>query len=314
MRVSNALVTRSITSRLQEAQRALLDAQQRATTGKRVQVVSDDPTSGSTIMQVSGALRGLEQYARNVGAVKTRLDAEDSALGQVTELLTRARELGVAANTSTIDAAGRRAVGIEVRQLLQQALAVGNTKVADEYLFGGHVADRPPFDTTRAAQVPPFAALDAGGAPAARGERFVEVAAGQTMRGAHDGATLFVDTGLLAGLQAMADALDPAGATPPRAMPADQRADLNAALATLEGAFTAVQGYTGEIGARQNQVDTFASGLEALKAAYTTQRSDLAEVDMEQAITEMMQRQMAYQAAMLASSKIMGLSLADYIR
>jgi flagellin-like hook-associated protein FlgL len=35
---------------------------------------------------------------------------------------------------------------------------------------------------------------------------------------------------------------------------------------------------------------------------------------MEQAITEMMQRQMAYQAAMLASSKVMGLSLADYIR
>jgi len=37
-------------------------------------------------------------------------------------------------------------------------------------------------------------------------------------------------------------------------------------------------------------------------------------VDMEEAITEMVARQTAYQAAMQASSRVMGLSLTDYLR
>lgn len=314
MRVSTALVTRSITSRLQEAQRALLDAQQRATTGRRVNVVSDDPAAGATVMQLGGALRALEQHARNVGAVRTRLDAEDAALGQLGDLLGRARELGIAGNSDTVGVAERRAMGLEVRQLLQQAVALGNTKVGDEYLFGGHAADRAPFDPALAAQVPPFAVLDAGGAPVARGERLVEVAPGQTMRGAHAGAAVFVDGGVLAGLQALADALDPAGATPPRPLPADQRAEIGTALDALDGAFGAVQSHVGEVGARQNQADAFAAGLDALRLAYTAERSDLAELDLEQALTELVQRQTAYQAALLASSRVMGLSLADYLR
>jgi flagellar hook-associated protein 3 FlgL len=314
VRVSNALVTRSITSRLQEAQRALLDAQQRATTGRRVNVVSDDPPAGAAVMQLGGALRALEQYGRNVGAVRTRLDAEDAALGQLTDLLTRARELGIAANSDTVGVDERRVLGLEVRQLVEQAVALGNTRVGDEYLFGGHAADRPPFDPALAGQTPPFAVLDGLGAPLARGERRVEVAAGQTVRGAHAGATVFVDTGVLGGLRALADALDPGGATPPRPLPADQRGDVAAALTALDAAFSAVQGHVGEVGARQNQADAVAAGVEALRATYTQQRSDLAEVDMEQALTDMVQRQTAYQAALLASSRIMGLSLADYLR
>jgi flagellin-like hook-associated protein FlgL len=55
-------------------------------------------------------------------------------------------------------------------------------------------------------------------------------------------------------------------------------------------------------------------GIDALTASLAEQKSGLAEVDMEQAITEMLARQTAYQSAMLASSKVMGLSLTDYIR
>jgi len=39
-----------------------------------------------------------------------------------------------------------------------------------------------------------------------------------------------------------------------------------------------------------------------------------AEVDAAEAFTEAVARQTAYQAAMLASSRVMGLSLADYLR
>lgn len=319
MRVSNTLVTQSIVGRLQDAQRNLLEAQIRATSGKKVAILSDDPTAGSTIMQIDGGLRGVEQYARNVGTVKARLEAEDGALSQITDLLGRVRELATAANSDTVDDAGRRTIGVEVRQLLQQAVSIGNTRLGDEYLFGGQAAARPPFDLALGAQAPPFAVLStpappAVPAPIARGERVIEVSPGQTMRTAHSGVDVFVDSGLLAGIQRMADALDPGGAAAPPTFPNGQRQALLDAMRDVDGAFAAIQGFVGEVGARQNQADMFTSALDALKTTYTEQRSDLAEVDLAEAITTMTQRQMAYQAAMLASSKVMGLSLTDYLR
>jgi flagellar hook-associated protein 3 FlgL len=75
-----------------------------------------------------------------------------------------------------------------------------------------------------------------------------------------------------------------------------------------------LQATVGDVGARQNHADALTTGLAALSDTLTRQQSDLGEVDAEEAITEMLSRQTAYQAAMLASSKVMGVSLADYLR
>jgi flagellar hook-associated protein 3 FlgL len=321
MRVTTAGQTQSLIARLQTSAQRLERAQQRATTGLRVEKMSDDPTAGTTIMQASSGLRGIAQYTRNVERVTAALDAEDSALQQVTDLLTRAKELGVASNSANADASARAAAAAEVRQLFAQAVAVGNTKVGDDFLFGGLNGDgRPPFDPDGAAFVPtdpPPAGSPPGTPPAPRyprGMRAVEAGAGgQRVHGAHDGTTIFLghtgagdpdpSTGVLPALRRMGDALA-AGA----------QAGIGDALADLDAAFIGLQGRVGEVGARQNQAETVRGGLSALESTLSQQKSDLSEVDAERAITEMLARQTAYQAAMLASSKVMGLSLTDYLR
>jgi len=40
----------------------------------------------------------------------------------------------------------------------------------------------------------------------------------------------------------------------------------------------------------------------------------LSEVDQEKAITDLVSRQTAYQSAMLATSRVIGLTLTDYLR
>ncbi len=310
MRVSNALVTRAITSRLLQQQSALAEAQQRVASGKRVEKMSDDPTAGSTIMQASGQLRGIEQYKRNVDGVGAKLDAEDSALDQLTQIMTRAKELGVATIGANVGADGRMAAAAELDQLIAQAVNIANTKVGDDYLFGG---------TSTAGTAAPFAiGTDSGGTVRfvpftevagvvterpPTGQRGVEIAANQRMQGAHDGKSIFLDTGMLASLSELS-----------AAMKGDDPAAMGTAMARLDGAFQKTQAYVGEVGARQNQIDTLRSGLEALETTFTEQKSGLSEVEMEEAITTMLQRQTAYQAAMLASSKVMGLSLTDYVR
>jgi flagellar hook-associated protein 3 FlgL len=311
MRVTNSMVTRGLTARMMENQRLLAEAQERVATGKRVRKMSDDPTAGSSIMQSSGQLRALEQYKRNVGAVGARLDAEESALDQLTQLLTRAKELAVGQYGDTANADTRRAAGAEVKQLLLQAIAIGNQRFGDDPLFGGtNAAGADPFDPAQTTVDPVFVALDPAAvppdAPAARvpvGRLEVEVGAGQRMPGPHDGKTVFVDSRLLEGLRDLQLSLE----TNDRSLMAD-------AMGTLDGSFREVQTLVGEVGARQNQVDMVQGSLAALEETYAARRSDLAEVDMERAIAEMIGRQTAYQAAMLASSRVMGMSLTDYLR
>jgi flagellar hook-associated protein 3 FlgL len=321
MRVTTAGQTQSLITRLQTSAQRFEEAQRRATTGLRVEKMSDDPTAGTAIMQAAGGLRGVTQYTRNVARVTASLDAEDSALQQVTDLLTRAKELGVASNSATVGAEGRAAAAAEVRQLFAQAVSLGNTKLGDEYLFGGLTNDgRPPFDPDAASFVPtdPPPAGSPPGTPGTprfpRGTRSVEAGAGgQRVTGPHDGTVIFLgtgpggapdaSTGVLPALQRLADAL--AGG--------DQTA-VGAALGEVDTAFAGLQGRVGEVGARQNQADTVHNALAALELTLTEQKSDLSEVDAERAITEMLARQTAYQAAMLASSKVMGMSLTDYLR
>lgn len=306
MRITNAQTTRDTIARLTNASARMAAAQNRVSTGLKVQTMSDDPIAGSGIMQATGALRGIEQYRRNVGQIGSELDAEDAAVGQLTDLMTRAKELAVSQSGANASASTRLAAAAEVAQLIQQAVTIGNTKVGAAYLFGGQSsATAAPFDAAQTAQTPVYVAVPVGGTTpvAAQGTRAVEIAAGQTIQGAHDGGTVFVQTGYLQSLKDLYEGLV-----------ANAPAAINAAQATMDTAFGKLQTLVGEVGARRNQVDTVSAGLDALEANFKTVKSDLSEVDMEAAITEMIARQTAYQAAMSASSKVMNMSLVDYLR
>ena len=315
MRVTTAGQTQAIIARLLDSQSQLSDAQDVATTGLKVSKMSDDPTSASTIVRDSAALRGITQYTRNVQGVTTSLNAGDAGLQQLNDILNRAKELGVEVNTATATPAARGAAAAEVQQLLTQAVAIGNTKVGDEYVFGGTNNDgRQPFDASSATFVPSDTP-SGGGTPVPRyptGVRAIEVGAGgQTLDGAHDGTSVFLGytngapdatRGVLPALRQLAQAIGGTDTT-----------QIGPAISTLDDAFDQTQVRIGELGAREDQTDSVSAGLTALQTTLTQQKSDLSEVDTAQAYTEMVARQTAYQTAMAASSKVMSLNLTDYL-
>lgn len=305
MRVTNALITRTTIDRLQQNQRRMAEAHERVTSGQRVSRMSDDPTAGSTIMQASGSLRAIEQFRRNADVLGTRLSVEDTTLDAVTQILSRAKEIGVGAASATSNAATRLAAAAEVKELLAEAIQLGNTKFGDDYLFGGSSSSTvAPFDAAQTAQTPRFVRLDGAAVPVVpQGARTAEIASGQTMPGSHDGDTVFLQTGVLDALYAMQTALE-----------ADDPDAIAASIGDIDDSIDDVQTLVGEVGARQNHAELIAAGLDALQLTLEGQRSDLGEIDMEKAITEMLSRQSAYQAAMMASSKVMGMSLTDYLR
>jgi flagellar hook-associated protein 3 FlgL len=289
LNVTFAVVSKRIIKSLQEPCNLSLFL----TTGQRVRRPSDDPANFAAAVSADRRLDALLQYRRNIESAVARSSVEEWGLDQLTNLLDRGRQLAVSQAASNGTTSTRLIVKAEVDQLIDEAIAIGNTRHGNSFLFGGDFSDSAPLDATGAVNP---------NRPPAGGMR-AEIGEGRVMRVNHDANEVFVASGVLQSMQALSTAL----AT-------DDTAGIAAAITSLTGAFDEVQHLLGETGARARQLDNALANIDALEATVRTQRSDLTDVELEEAISRLASRQNAYEAALLATSRINTLTLTDYLR
>jgi flagellar hook-associated protein 3 FlgL len=115
-------------------------------TGKRLQTAADDPTGMSQVNQLDMELSASQQYVTNGNLAGSNLKLEEQALTDATNLLQSARDLAVEANNSALSASQRQDIATQLKQQLQQLVAISNrTDSNGNYLFGGYAAGTPPF-------------------------------------------------------------------------------------------------------------------------------------------------------------------------
>lgn len=291
MRITNGILARGTLSGMQSQMQALDKVRQQASTGIRVARASDDPVAAAGIMRSSSGLQALSQYRRNIQAGQSRLAAEDTNLNELGNALSRAKELGVAQGSDTASAATRRTVKAEIDQLIDFTKDLANTQHQGAYLYGGQYADRAPYTG---------GTLDPALPPS--GDRRLEVGAGRYVKTNHSAQEIFVDSDAVDSLQALSDALG-----------ANDTDAIRTALTRIDGAFDNVQEVVGDLGARQNQLDVTLSNLESLELNLQTFRGELSDADLATAVTELVHRQGTLEAAMMANSRIMNLTLTNYL-
>ncbi len=301
MRITSNMIAAQQMTGLQSNIALLQKAQQTATTGKRFSAPSDDPTAATGSMAAGSSLRALEQYRTNVQRASSRIDVEDNVLQQIGDLLSRAKELGVAQAGSTATPQTRAIANAELKEVFNQITQLGNTKFGNEYLFGGEQSATAPFSASGSGATLDYTTTNP------QGQRKISIGDAQTLAPTHDGKQLLLDTGVLDAVKSLAHALDPAS-------PTYGTDAITSALGEIDRAAQAVATVVGDTGAQANRLSSVGQNLDALKTNLTTFKSNLEDVDMETAITELTTRQVAYQAALLATSKVTSLNLTDYLR
>lgn len=294
VRITNNLTLMRSLGTVQTGLSEVAAAQNTVTTGQRINRPSDDPAATAQVLATDSDLRALTQYGRNISTARQRLDVEETALDQVSGIVERARELAYGQAGSNANAQTRTVTAEEIDQLFLQVVQIANTQQADSYVFGGLYPDRAPLDATTGAEDP--------GAPTRQAAAY-EVSAGSMMDGAHGAGTLFVDTDVLASLEALSVALR-----------ADDPPGIEAAAGRIADAHSNVQGIVGEVGARQVRLDVAEANVQSLDLNLRNLRSDLMDVEMEEAITILVNRQASYQAALLSTSRLLDTTLTNYLR
>lgn len=292
MRIPTSLLHRRALEGIQANLREVERATRELASGKRISAPSDDPAAARSILRSNSALEANRQFVRNISGARSLLGLEDVALQQLGDLLARGRELAVSQAGSTANPETREVAAREVEGLIEFLKDLGNTRLGDRHVFGGSEPSLPPFGGQ---PLPP--------APLPTGDITVEISAGRTTPVSHSAARVFGDTGALAALEELVVALrenDPEA--------------IHGAGQGLSRAHSEVQLLVGEVGSRMNRLDLAENRIGSLDLALIESRSNLEDVDFEAAVSRLIHRQTAYEAALGAASRIFSLNLADYFR
>ena len=303
MRITNNLIQRSSISSLQTSLRMVDKAREDVSTGRRLRHMSDDPASASEVVRSSSSLRALDQYRRNIKMGQGRASAEEGVLNQLTNSLTRGIELALGQASGTASAQTRTIAKSEIDQLIGYAVGLGNTKFGDDYLFGGTRGNEQPLRNPTVVTDPFTNLVDATNTPVnPSGSIRLEISDGRYVNPNHNATEIFIDSGALQALRDLSTALG-----------SNAVAGINTAMATLQIANDGVQTLIGTQGSRSSEFITTTDQLNAQEVSLTTYRSDLRDIEIEKAMVELAGRTTGYQAAMSATAKVLGLSLANYL-
>lgn len=110
---------------------------QELSTGKQLNVPSDNPTVIAQDLTVRADNAVQTQLGKNFNDLNSQLTSVDGALSSLTNVLQSARSLAVEGASDTINASQRQDIATQINQLLQETVGLANTQYDGKYVFGG---------------------------------------------------------------------------------------------------------------------------------------------------------------------------------
>lgn len=277
---------------IQAAQQRLAAAQEKASSLKELSRPSDDPTAAAEAMAVRAQQRAADQHGRNINNANGWLSTADNALSEATALMHQARDTVLAAsNHGALNEQAREAYALQLESIRDGLLSAANTQFAGRSVFAG--------------------TSDAPSAFSPQGE-YRGVAGDTVQRNIGPTTTIRVD--------ADGEAAFGSGEN-----------SIFALLDTIAGQLRAGEPVSGHLDSLQERMDSILSvqavvganhatalraqeSLVSEKVALETRRSALEDADLASAALELQTQEVAYQAALASSARILQTSLMDYLR
>jgi len=271
--------------------------QTQVSTGQRIFQPEDDPAGMGRMLALKTEQSQITQFASNTSYALDVSQASFSGLNEIKKISDRAGELStLGAGDVNPDALKTNAT--EVNQLIEQGVQLANSQLRNNYLFAGTAVDTPPFVATRDASGNITSVSYAGNATQAS----VQISSTASIAPGSSGAANQELADFLNHLVQLRDALN-------TGVPTNVSA-VQPALVTDEN--NLVSGLS-EYGAVQLRIEISQSQQQDRLSDIDKLVSSETDVDLPTTVTKLNQASVAYQAALQSTTKIMGMSLLDYL-
>lgn len=142
MRVSNKMLADNITANLFRQTEQLVKKQREVYTGKRINAASDDPIGIGQALRYRKTIASIDQYQSNIKGARMRIEHDETIYDTVETLLQQAVDLSLDTNVSNRDLYAE-----QVDDIREQVLQLANSKLGDNYVFGGYQTGTEPFQS-----------------------------------------------------------------------------------------------------------------------------------------------------------------------
>ncbi len=147
MRVTNNITTGQFLRNNRRTLTSMLRSQNRITTQRKFNRVSEDSINGSKAMTIRRQLRDLDIYEDNLNTSKEIFASAESNLYTVAhDIYINLEEKLVAAVNDTYHSFDREVMAVEIEQLADQMVNTMNGDFAERQIFGGTSNGKTPFE------------------------------------------------------------------------------------------------------------------------------------------------------------------------
>jgi flagellar hook-associated protein 3 FlgL len=275
-------------------------AQRQLTSGKRITAPSDDPDRISGLVDSHSELSRALQAKSDMSRVKAEVDTSESAIASAVKLVESARVIATRGATATATTDMRKSMADQLGNILEQLVAISNTRVGGRFLFSGD-ADQQPAYTIDLTQASPIGAFNGS-----ESTRQVVDATGSTFRTARTAQQVFDSPtpgeSIFGSINALRQALQ-----------ADDSAAISASAADINTSETYLNSQHAYYGSVQNRVTDAISTASTIELRIRSQIAAVEDADMVQAATEFTEATFQRNAALAAKGRSNLSTLFDYL-
>ncbi len=257
-----------------------------ATSGKRVNTISDDPSNISHLFSLRNRVKESEQYQSSVSNARLRLTYTDSRLGEAHDTIQRIIDVGMQGNDASITGSLRTQLAQQITDLKTELLSHANSQFESRYIFAGTATSTKPFAGTPVAF--------AGNSTIISIQANTSVQIDLNL----DGDAIFTGAGGGQDIFSAIDALSTAVGT------ANSSA-ISTALDQLKTGLEQVDSARATVGIRQQQIDAIDSALSEDRISILDQLSKIEEVSIDEALTQLTVRETALKLVFSSSSRVL---------
>lgn len=302
MRITNNIITQNIISSLQQNMREIASLQQKISSGQNIHRLSDDPPSLWQVISLKERLVSQEQYHRNIEDGLLWLNEVDRSLDSANQILQKALDIslwGANVDSGTVDL---QALVTETDSLINQMLDVVNTPLGERYVFAGYHKGEKPF-LRQGTETGEEIVFNPALSEEALGTTIREILPQTSEEVSFNGKELFIDSNLFAHLFDLKNALEKKDTTVIRDCMVNLTADQDLILQTRA-----------TTGAKANRLNLVKETLATQETNLQESLSSLQSADITITVTELASRMLTYQASLASATKVLQMSLVNFLR
>ena len=295
VRMTQTMMSQQAMTGMQTGLNRLAKVQEQLSTGRIINRPSDDPTGATSAMRMRTSVADQKQFVRNGEDALGWLNQIDASHADANNQVRRARELGLQGLSGAAGQEARDALATELDQIRAGLVSTANSSYLDRPVFGGVTSG--PVAYTPAGTYAPAPVVTDG-----------------VLRTVADGATVRVDLEGPDAFGADGDSVFDHLAELAAALRSGVGADISAANAKLDADSKRLIDKMADIGARTNRVEYALTSATDASLRLTSSLSEIENTDMVKATVDLQLQEVAYQAALGATSRVIQPSLLDFLR